>query len=364
MVRILHRDLSRSFELDKKLRLDPELRAAAEKMSADHLARIQKLLPAWLEEERKLQTAKGEKLSPNELYYAVWARLLNELALWQIEPGDTDYEQATLAVLKTSPRVCELEGDGRFSDFSSRMMRLQAMPAAQRTAALATERQLLAHWGQARTTVAPWPDPLPQDAAMLLIKRAPADGQQARLPLPPMLASTLLGQQKDYASLAPVTRCAFQQWWLQESLRQGAKPADALNAFRYGTLITASARFVAAPIAQEREPKPGAATNTPPYPPLARRFLVTGKTYMRIRFNAEGKPEQASVEAREIKVEGIRGVRPVAFESIFDKLSVDYALEERRYDIPNGAQGVRIQLVWNLDESAKTAAAAPKGSDQ
>lgn len=151
---VLHRDLARAFVLDKKLRIDPALRTAANEMSAAHLARMDKLLLSWLQEERGLNI-KGRAPNEGEVYFAVTARVQNELALWHIAPGDADYESATLAVLQSSPRICDREGNSRFSDFSSRMLRVQAMPAAQRTAALAAERKLLAQWGQAHTAVAP-----------------------------------------------------------------------------------------------------------------------------------------------------------------------------------------------------------------
>lgn len=362
MVQALRTGLARSFVLDKDLRLDPALRAAADEISAAHLARIGKLLPAWLEEERK-QTTGGKAPAANELYFAVWARVLNELALWQIEPGDAGYETATLAVLRTAPRVCDLEGDSRAADYASRIQRIQAMPAAQRSAALATERRLLEHWGQPRTAPAPWPDPLPQDAAVALIKRGLADGKRPGLPLPPMLASVLLGQQKDYAAVHATSQCALQQWWLQESLRQGAAPAAVLNAFRYGTLISATERlagmFDDAPAAGK-----AAARGTPPYPKLASRFAVTGATIMRVQLDAAGKPLQASVADRKIAVPGIRGVRPIAFENIFDGASLDYALKGNAYNKPGGTGPVSFQMVWTLPAAAQPTSGKPTGASQ
>jgi hypothetical protein len=364
MAQSLHKNLARSFVLDKGLPLEPSLRTAAEEMSAAHLARIDKLLPAWLKEERSLQTAHGKALEPHTLYYAVWARLLNELALWQIEPGDADYERATLAALRTSPRVCLVSGDSRFNDFASRILRIQAMPEAQRSAALATERQLLAHWGEARAAIAPWPDPLPQDAAQSLIKRELVEGPRHARALPPVLASGLLSRQKDYTALHPTVQCALQQWWLQESLRQGAAPAAVLNAFRYGTLISATDRFIEAATAPPADDKAKPASAKPDYPKLAGRFLVTGVTTMHVQLAADGKPMQASVANRKIDVPGIRGVRPVAFENIFDKPSVKYALAGSHYGKPSGSAPFSFQLVWGFDDSAETPATTQSGARQ
>jgi hypothetical protein len=351
MVQSLRRDAGRIFELDKKLALDPALRTAADQMSAEHLARLDKLLPAWVEEERKA--------SPSDLYYPVWARLLNEIALWQLDAGDEDYERATLAAIRTSPRVCEWEGDPRFSDFASRMLRLQAMPPAQRTAALATERRLLARWGQQRQAVAPWPSPLPQDAAVALLKREQAD--KPRPALPPLLAWQLLGEQKAYAALHPAERCAMLQWWLQDSLRHGAKPADALNAFRYGTLITASDRFAGSNWTEEPERKAGAADRYPPYPKLASHFAVTGKTLVEVDLDATGKPRQARIASRQVDVPGIRGVRPVVFENVFDKAALDYAMR-LTFDKPKAAGPTKFQLGWHLDGAEQAGDGAQQGA--
>jgi hypothetical protein len=362
LVRHLHKDLARSFVLDKELRVDPALRAAANDISAAHLVRADQLMSAWLREERGLQGAKGQSPSQAELYYPVWARLLNELTLWQLAPGDADYERATLAVLKSSPAVCDRPGDVRFSDFASRMLRIQAMPAQQRDAALASERQLLARWGTAYSAVAPWPDPLPQDAAMARLKRAQAE--RSALAIPPVLATRVVAEQKGYAALHPNARCALHQWWLRESLRQGATPAAALNAFRFGTLINANDRFVGTfdDESQEDQQAPDAAS--PSYPQLASRFGVGGVTVMRVQLDAAGKPLQVSVVERKIEVPGIRGVRPIAFENVFDPKSVRYALERQRYSKPKGSEPFVFQIVWTLPELKATPAKTPTGVTQ
>jgi hypothetical protein len=355
MVHDLHRNLARSFVLDKKLPLDAELRAAAGEISAQHLARMDQLLPVWVAEARQQLTGE-DKTRKYSLYFAVWARVLNELALWQIEPGDADYERATLEVLKSSAQVCPKEGDSRFSDFSSRILRIQAMPVAQRAAALATERQLLAQWGQARGTVPPWPDPLPQDAAMALIKRGRDDVQ--RLALPPVVASELLGEQKDYAAMGRATQCRLQKWWLQESLREGATPASALNAFRYGTLISASFRL-AGMFSPDPDDKADAARG-PVYPPLANHFAVTGTTTVSAQLNADGTARQATIALRKVEVPGIQGVRALAFEDIFDQNALNYALRNH-YPKPKTDKPFQFEMVWSLDGSTGTPANTPKG---
>lgn len=346
MLQGLHRDLARSFVLHQELPLDPALRAAADEMSAAHLARTDQLLQAWVEQERKLQSAPGEVHEAWELYFAVWAKVLNELALWQIEAGDADYENATLAAVKTSPLICRFGGDARFSDFASRIARLQAMPAARRDAALATERQLLARWGQVRPAPAPWPAQLSHDAAVAALIQA--GGQQTRLALPPVLAAELLGDRKDYSALHPEEQCRLQQWWLRESLRRGTPPAAALNAFRYGTLITAGPRFAGTFDLPPADGKPEPVTDKPPYPKIALRFMVTGKTTLSVRFDAAGKPKDIVVIERKVDMPGVRDAPPVAFETIFDQAAIKYALDGYRYDKPTGDLPFKFQLVWTL----------------
>lgn len=362
IVKSLHKDLVRSFVLNKELRVDPALRAAANDMGADHLGRVDQMLLAWVREERGQQTANGQAYDQVESYFAVWARLLNELALWQLAPGDADYERATLAVLKSSLLVCDGAGDSRFTDFSSRILRIQAMPAQQRAAALATERQLLAHWGQAYSAIAPWPDPLPQEAALALLKRPLAE--RPALPVPPLLASKLVAGQKPYATLHPDVQCALHQWWLRESLRQGATPAAVLNAFRYGTLITANVRLAGTYDDASTDAEPASDPAIPPYPRIARRFEVTGVTTVRVTLDAAGKPRQASVANREIKVQGIRVARPVAFENAFDQVSISHALERKQYAKPTGTAPLLFQMVWTLHDGDAPPAKATTGVSQ
>ena len=351
MLKFLHNDLAKTFVLPEDLPLDAALRREADAMSAAHLSRIDRLLPLWLEEERAAQSADGHTHRSTEVLYALWARQLNEFALWQVEPGDPDYERATLAVLKSAPRICEHTGDN-YREFSRRIERIQQMPAAQRSAALVTERQLLAHWGQARTNVPAWPDPPPQDAALALLKRPSAEGQ--RTALAPGVAAALLGREMDYAAMHMGGRCGLQQWWLQESLRHGAAQAAVLNNFRYGTLIFASEALNANIGEPSAKPTPGATDLAAYFPKFAARFAASGTSTILVTLDASGKALRASVAARQIEVQGIRSQRPVAFENIFDQAAVSYVLQAHRFDKPSGPAAVKLQIVWTMQDDAAT----------
>lgn len=353
MTRVIVKEIGRSFTLPKELKLDPELRKAGMLMSAAHLARMGELMPSWLEEEKRVQSSGTEKANANEAFMAVMARMLNELALWQLEPGDANYEKATLEVLKSAPAVCETAGDSRFSDFANRMLRVQAMPAAQQQHALATERQLLERWGKPRPAPRPWPNPMPQDSAMASIAQIQAGGPRPPFALPPHLASTLLAERMGYKKLAWEAKCSLQQWWLRVSLAQGAAPATVLSDFRYGTLITATERLGSNFDSDEDETKTEAPAK-PAFPKLALRFDVTGVTTLTRHFDAAGKAAQVSVTGRKITVPGIRGIRPVAFEDTFDETALQYALKTSSDKL--NTKETEFQMVWNLEPHEPAAA--------
>ncbi|MYM69951.1 hypothetical protein GTP45_24325 [Pseudoduganella sp. FT55W] len=341
----LRNHLARSFELAPELPLDDDLRARAGQLSAAHLERINALLPLWMEEERTLQSTGGKQAERWSVFFALWARLLNELALWQLEPGDAAYEQATLAALKGSPLQCKLHGDSHFTDYAARIARIQQLPAAQRPAMLATERELLAHWGQPRPAPAAWPEPLPQEAALALL----SSRQQDRPPLPPTLAVQLLSEGKDYAAMAREDQCLLHLWWFKRNLQQGVAPAVALSAFRYGTMISAEMRFAGMfeSGTTNGKPAPAPADGKLPYPPIASRFHAVGATVVQLKLNANGKPQQASVVGRTVTVPGIRGARPVAFETLFDAATLKYAMDGRLPTDPT----FKVQLVWKLEDT-------------
>ncbi|MRX08567.1 hypothetical protein GJ697_12025 [Pseudoduganella sp. FT25W] len=337
-------DLARSFTLPAALPLDPALRSAADEISAAHIARIQALLPAWLEEENQFNNATGKQAQTWEPYVAVWARMLNELGLWQLEPGDAAYESATLAILRGSTPFCNLYSDARASDYAARIARIQTLPAAQRPAMLAAERELLAHWGKPRATLPAWPQPLPQDAALRLIKTGkPA----ARPALTPVLASELLGERKPYQDLPQAEQCLLQQWWFKYSLQQGVAPATALNAYRYGTMINVTER-----LAGMVDQPPAAASGAPVFPTLAARFLAHGASIIEVQLDANGKLQQASMAERKVEVPGIRGVRPVAFETLFDQSALQYAADHPQIQ-PAGKNPYKFQLLWTMPEAPK-----------
>ena len=360
MAQRVERDLGLVFIMPPDIKLDPGLRTEADAIAAAHLARMHTLVPRWIEEERRLQAGPDGKAPSGPVYYAVFARMLNELALWQLAPGDAAYEKATLDAIRATPAVCANAGHDRHHDFLTRIVRVQAMPPQERAAALATERRLLEAWGKPHPAPPPWPNPLPQEAGMEAVVQMRSGGARPPLALSPVLASLLLAERERYDSMPWPTRCEFQRWWLGVSLAQGRPAAEALTAFRYGTLITAAERFGDA---FEREAgtaparnKAAASAAPPDYPKMAARFDVTGVTRVSRRFDAAGKPVQASVTERRIQVRGIRGVRPVAFEDTFDALAVHYALDGASVAPSGSGPAQTFEMVWDLEPATRGAA--------
>lgn len=353
-----------AFTLPKSQQLDPALRAAAEKIGAEHLQRIEAQLPAWLLEE-KLALNDSANQKSGEAFTAVAARLLNELAYWQIEPGDAAYERATLDLLKRSPSVCKIGELPRTADFARRMVRIQAMLPEQRAAALAAEARLLERWGKPHAEPLPWPELPAQQQIVDAVTRIGSGGKRPLTALPPVLAWPLRSEGRAYDDLPVDVNCHAQRWWLIESLAQGVAPATALNAFRYGTLFTATVRFgkrFERPAGEGPEER---ADGRPAFPGLASRYGVSGVIKVRRSFDASGKPVRATISSREIAVPGIRDMRPIAFEDTFDQGSLKGALNPALGAVAGAAPPPEIMLVWgktyeDTDTPAKAAGEAVK----
>lgn len=360
----LKKEVVRAFTLPKVQQLDPELRAAAEKIGADQVKRIEKQLPEWLMEEKlALNDASNQK--GRVAFSAVAARVLNELAYWQIEPGDPAYERATLELIKRSPDVCKMGKLPLTADFARRIARIQAMPPAQRAPLLEAEARLLERWGKPHAEPLPWPEPPAQQHIADAVVRI-ASGKRPLTPLPPVLAWPLLSEGQPYDQLTPEVKCHAQRWWLIESLAQGVAPETALNAFRYGTLFTATVRFGKAFDPPAGEAPEERSDGRPAFPGLASRYGVSGVTKVRRTFDASGKPVGAMVFARKITVPGIRNMRPIAFEDTFDQATLKGAL--------NPAMGARngekvppeVELVWGItdEREGRPARAAEETSNE
>ena len=182
---------------------------------------------------------------------------------------------------------------------------------------------------------------------MEAVERLRTGGPRPVLALPPVMAWQVLSERTGYDNMAVQYQCAFQRWWLLESLAKGQPAAAVLNAFRYGTMVTATERygdsFDSPEDRQAASPKDRLV-----FPKVAQRFEAVGTTSVARAFDASGKTIRASVVERKITVPGIRGVRPIAFEDAFDAVSVQHVLRMRAPDAGKPAPEKVFQMVWSL----------------
>jgi hypothetical protein len=319
------------FAVAPEATIDAPLRAAAEDLARAHKARLPALIDAWLAQER---AAGGPELKPDALRRQLLSRLTNELALWRLREGGKSFEDAWLAAL-AQPRLCQ--GQGGHTYYTDLVLLWQGVPEAHRPALLAAERRLLEGWA----VDPPQPPPRPALDLRDTLRRAMADAPGAAAPpMPPIVAMNLLRRGADDEQLHRAVRCAGFQWALQQTLAaDGTPPAQAWLAWRYAMLPTADFWFSQ----PERDAKGG------DYPPVAQRLSVEGAVTVELtaRDSADAAAPFARIASRNITVPGVRGVRPVAFETLLDAASLKRAATAR---IPADSRGRRrVEYLWRLE---------------
>jgi hypothetical protein len=323
------------FRLPPELKLDEDLRQQALALGAEHRARVLRLFAGWAEEEAPL--VENAKSPMGELLTRLYARHVNEMAAWQLDTTGEAFDALSLRSLQRGASCATLAGRTP-APFVRMVAELQHMPAADRAEALAAQRVLLARWGQPHALPA---RPVPSlweltDVAIgrLRLPVRPADEP----PLPPVLARALLVSPRQ--ALDDGSRCALAAWWLRrEAARPGARPAELLLTARYALSLEVAA--FPAPLTE----RPASASD---YPALARRFGVEGSitVHGRVRTGAAGL-EQPRVAERRITVPGIRGQRPVAFETLLDQASLARAAEVVATQAAPG-QETDVSFNWSL----------------
>jgi len=330
--------MTRVFAVPAGADVDAPLREAMSRLVDEHLARLRRLLPAWIAEERRRAQA---PLPPGALERAIHNRLVNELALWRLESPGADYDAVlTRAILK--PGVCDRPP--RDGYLGLLMSWFQAVPATDRPALLAGERTLLARWGTRRAGLAPRPaKSLSEDESDAIVRlRSGADAPD--VPMPPVLANSAF-KGEALSSMRDVD-CALHQWGLARRLRHGDAPAAALAAWRYATMRTA-ADWNVVPDADAASRDPGG------YPPVARAWAVTGSIDLRVQPDAQGRFASASIAGRNLAVPGVTDNPPVAFETLLDAASLATAPLRFKAVAPP-ADGsppppVAMRIVWRLE---------------
>lgn len=323
-----------ALQLPADMPLDPPLRAALASSAKALSGRLKTLVPTWIAEERT--AAKDPAWRGAELAHALLQRSLNELVIGFVESTGAAHDEAWLQAA-LAPTACQTHYP---MFYARRIAFVQAAPPEAQPALLAAEQALLARWG----TVSASLPARPADADMQAAAQAAAqlrDGLPvAAEPMTPFLARMVFARERQPAKLDRRERCATSQWWLKSQLATpGADRAMALQVFRFSLLPDVSE------MVPERV-KADTAADTP-YPPVARHFQVEGTITVRARLDEQGQVQRAEVVARKLRVPGIRGQRPLAFETLLDDASLAW-MRRRSFDA-QPAREVHQEIVWKLE---------------
>jgi len=338
----LQRRLTAVLTVPADLAVDASLREAGAAMASEHVARMEPVLRQWVAEERS--AAPGLAIGHHGKH--LFARFVNELSLWHIDSAGHGHDEVMLGAI-SKPGICRLIIDR--SHYAWRLLLVQAVPAAQREAALAGERELLGRWGTSRPSLPARPVPSQHELEQQAIAQIKTGKARFDRALPPLLASQLLRDDKE--TLGRAATCALHQWWLSVALRKGgAQRDDVLNAYRYAMMPVASDLLTAPSSASSATPA-GAAQ---PYPPFANYYGVEGRITVESTIDAGGRFKHARVVDRVVTVAGIRNTRPVAFETALDEGSIAQAAalsypKPEPSGLKDGTVTGRVPIGWRLE---------------
>jgi len=322
--RVFKNSVTPRFAVRADDRLDPDMRAAAEAMQAQHLPRVRALMDRWMLEEL-------QQPDPSRAFKRMLARLSNEFAIWGRD-STGPAQDAALAQALQMPGMCRPVG-AYASELVLRLGRLRGLPPEVRQQAVQAERELLARWGQPRQVSDA--DPLAAEETLLQLR---ATGQAPKKPLPPLLAYYYLGEvddnRRDPLLMESTTRCALHHW-------AGADPAQ----FRAAMAMDAAD---VAMLKRSDAGRPMADDN--PYPSLASYFGVQGVVTLDGEVNADGRLVRPRIGKRDLSVPGIRDARPFAFEGALDLATLAKAggMDWSVWAPKQGVKKVRREFDWSL----------------
>lgn len=288
--------------------IDPSLRQAADAIAKPQIARMEALIRSWVKEEIALSKT---AISPIEALRRVDTRITNERVLSRLESVSEANDEAWLhAMLKAD--ACDSPPE--YSWFAVDILRIQAAPKEKRDALLRGEAELLRRWGTVRTNIPPLPAEPVADQVMAAMTRIRAGEQRTIPPMTPLLAWKLLDREPDGKAPDWYLRCRMAQWWWhwpQHHADPAARQA-AQAAYRYAVLYLPGDwdYFNEERYAGKKEPDFGW---------LGSYFGVEGTITVAITVGPEGQVMDAKVHKRDVRVEGVRGNRPVAYETMLDK---------------------------------------------
>lgn len=169
-------------------------------------------------------------------------------------------------------------------------------------------------------------------------------------PMTPFLAGQVFARDRKPGKANRWEQCAKSQWWLASQLANNKMDRlAALTLYRYSTMVDVHELVPPAVLQKAATARPAKGEGERAYPPVAAYFGVEGSTLVQADTDDQGKFLRARVVSRKITVPGVRDNPPLAFETLLDAASLDYAETRRRYP-QDKAQTYRFEMNWRLNE--------------
>jgi hypothetical protein len=313
---------------------DPALDAAVQQALLAHDGRRLELARRWLAEDRQSAPAEEPRRATR-----LFARIENEYARWGV---DEDGDLLTGELLQR-PGLCRWHQ--ALSVLAFRAALIAERPASERATAWAAEAERLARWGTARSEPPAWPLPLTQDLLRNMIVEARTGRIDA--PMAPILAGKILG----HADWVPTIfdgslHCEALRWMLSVPGLPPAIGADAVRRMRFGLLPLTWGMDLASD-KDDSGSKPTAEAGEYPYDALLMR--IEGTVRVRVWLGEEARLGPFVI-GRSLKVPGIPGSRPLAFEDALDEASRERARRTPpRANLAPGSPYYDLELVWRIE---------------
>jgi hypothetical protein len=320
-----------AFTAPASLALDASLRREIDALVAELRARLPSVFSAWFDDELARSDPSKSSLA---LSMRLVARFVNVFARWQLDSAGEAHDRLTLRSLQDTG-FCRAAKD--LQPFAAWVVALQRLAPDERAKGLDALRTVMARWGQPRT-----PPERPaaslQERAMAAVQRLRGMDRPAAEPaLSPMLAWNVLDD-KD-TPLGANANCLLVNWELQREPTRSETAREQAELVRYARLVDATTLHW--PPSDNQRSKDD-------YPPTAARFGVEGE--VQVRWPAHSGTAGANspqIVSRVVTVPGIRNVRPVAFETLFDAASLERAAKLPPLDNTNGKPR-EVVLKWKL----------------
>lgn len=306
LVAALHLQVASILTVPDDLVLDADLRAAAEALAARELPRMRQVLVTWL-------AAQPADWPWPDKVLALRSRVYNEFGLWMLDRDGPEHDRRLQRAL-ARPRSCDFIGPNR-TVYGMMVQSWQQVPPDQRAALLASEARLLGRWGTARPMAPVRPAEAVSDRVSKVFARHVDQGTALPHPLPPITAWPLFAEsEQDRKRPEEQRRCLARQWGLQLALVQGQGRVEEADwvAHLYDRVPDAREWFR---LARDED-------KADEYPLSAATLRVEGEVNVVVRTGPDGKPLDARIDSRDIKVFGITGQRAVVFETLLDDTSL------------------------------------------